>query len=220
MTDRVRAAALLRERADGLLVEGWIEGPCAEGADLRGINGLMEDFYEDPGFVRDLFEFATAMELDFARAQVDAGVDIVGIGDAAASLVGPKLYEEFVWPCEKRMVDGVHAMGALVRLHICGNTRPLLALMGRLGADLVDLDYYSPLGEARALMGPRQVLLGNLDPVRTLRDGTPLSVTAAIAECHRQAGARYVVGAGCEVARGTPPENVMALRDYARGSRG
>jgi len=219
MTDRVRAAALFREKAGDLLVEGWIEGPCAEAADLRGLTSLMEDFYEDPGFVRELFEFAVNMELDFAREQVGAGVDLIGMGDAAASLVGPKLYEEFVWPYEKRMVEALHVMGTRVRLHICGNTRPILALMGKLKCDLVDLDWYSPLDEAREKMGPGQALLGNLDPVRIVKDGTPESVTAAIAECHRSAGFPYIVGAGCEIPRGTPPANLRALRDYARAGR-
>lgn len=221
LTDRVHAAALLRERAGAeKLVEGWIEGPCAQGADLRGINALMLDFFDDPVFVRDLFEFVIDLELRFARAQVEAGVDLIGIGDAAASLVGPRLYDEIVWPYEKRLIDGVHEMGARVRLHICGNTRPLLSSMGRLGADIVDLDYPAPVAEARQAMGPRQVLLGNIDPVRVLRDGTPESVTAAIAECHAAAGPRYIVGAGCEVPRGTPPENVLALTAYARSTCG
>jgi uroporphyrinogen-III decarboxylase len=68
-------------------------------------------------------------------------------------------------------------------------------------------------------MGPDQVLLGNIDPVRALRDGTPESVTEAIAACHRDAGPRYIVGAGCEVPRGTPPANVLALTEYARSAR-
>ena len=55
-----------------------------------------------------------------------AGVDIVGVGDAAASLVGPAIYEQYVWPIEKRLVDGIHELGATVRLHICGNTRAIL----------------------------------------------------------------------------------------------
>ena len=42
---------------------------------------------------------------------------------------------------------------------------------------------------------------------------------AALAECHRQAGAGYVVGAGCEVPRGTPRENVLAMTHYARTHR-
>jgi uroporphyrinogen-III decarboxylase len=49
-----------------------------------------------------------------------------------------------------------------------------------------------------------------------LLNGTPRGVTEAIAECHRQAGARYVVAAGCEVPRGTPPANLRALVGYAQ----
>lgn len=217
MTDRVKAAALLRERVRGeKIIEGWIEGPCAEAADLRGINTLMMDFYDAPTFVRDLFEFILEMELRFARAQVEAGVDLIGVGDAAASLVGPAIYEEFVWPFEKKLVDGLHVMGTRVRLHICGNTRRILAGIGRLECEIVDLDFMVPIAEAREKMGPTQVLLGNIDPVRALRNSDPASVTAAIAECHRQAGPRYIVSAGCEVPRDTPPENVRALSLYAQ----
>ncbi len=216
MTNRVNGVALFKERVAGeKLIEGWIEGPCAEAADLRGINTLMTDFYDDPAFVRDLFEFVVEMELRFARAQVDAGIDLMGIGDAAASLVGPAIYEEFVWPYEKKMIDGLHAMGTRVRLHICGNTRRILAGMGRLGCEIVDLDFMVPLAEGREEMAPDQVLLGNLDPVRAVRDGTPESIAAGLAACHRQAGPRYIVGAGCEVPRGTPPANVHAFAAYA-----
>ncbi len=217
MHDRVRAAALFKEKVgDEKVIEGWIEGPCAEAADLRGINTLMIDFFDDPVFVRDLLEFTLEMGLRFARAQVEAGVNLMGVGDAAASLIGPEFYAEFVWPYEQRLVDGLHAMGVAVRMHICGNIRAILDGVGKLGCEIVDLDFMVPVDEARRAMGPDQVLLGNIDPVRTLRDGTPASITAAIAECHRQAAPRYIVGAGCEVPRSTPPDNLRALTDYAR----
>ena len=216
MHDRVRAAALLKKRVGGeKLIEGWIEGPCAEAADLRGINALMTDFFDDPAFVRDLFDFVLEMEIRFARAQVEAGVDFIGIGDAAASLVGPQIYDRFVRPYEQKMVDALHAMGTRVRMHICGNTTRILSGIGSLGCEMVDLDWMVPVSKARSEMGPDQVLAGNIDPVAVLKNGTPEAVTAAIAECHRQAGARYIVAAGCEVPRDTPEENVMALRDYA-----
>ena len=217
MLDRVQAAALFKEKVAGeKLIEGWVEGPCAMAADLRGINTLMMDFFDDPGFVRDLFTFVVEMELRFARAQIEAGVDLVGVGDAAASLVGPAIYEEFVWAFEKKLVDGLHALGTKVRLHICGNTRQILAGMGRLGCEMVDLDYPSPVAEGRAAMGPEQVLLGNLHPVQVVRDGTPESIQTALAQCHREAGPHFIVGAGCEIPRGTPDANVRALTDYAR----
>lgn len=216
MHNGIRAVGLLKERAgEEKIVEGWVEGPIAEGADLRGINTLMLDFYDDPGFVRDLFAFVVELELRFARAQLRAGADIIGVGDAAASLVGPQIYEEFVWPWEKKLVAGIQAMGGKVRLHICGNTRRILGGMGRLGCEIVDLDSLAPMGEARQAMGPSQVLLGNLNPVKVLRDSTPGEVTAAIADCHREAGSRFIVGAGCEVPRDTPPANLLALCGYA-----
>lgn len=217
MHNGIRALALFKEKVGNeKWIEGWIEGPCAEAADLRGINTLMLDFFDDPPFVRDLFEFIVALELRFAKEQVAAGADAIGVGDAAASLVGPQIYEEFIWPYEKKLVDGLHALGADVRLHICGNTRKILEGMGRLGCDIVDLDSMAPLADARARMGPDQILLGNINPVSILRNGTPETVTAAIAECHRQAGGRYIVGAGCEVPRDTPDENLRALCNYAR----
>jgi MtaA/CmuA family methyltransferase len=216
----IRAIALMKERVGNeLVVEGWVEGPCAEAADLRGINTLMLDFHDDPAFVHDLFAFAAAMALRFAKEQVAAGIDVIGVGDAAASLVGPRIYEQFVWPYEKQLVDGLHALGTKVRLHICGNTRFCLRRLGELGCEIVDLDSLSPLAEARQQMGPAQVLLGNLDPVAVLRDGSVAEVQAAVTRCHAEAGPRYIVGAGCEVPRDTPPANLQALGDYARAHR-
>ncbi|HOD51449.1 MAG TPA: uroporphyrinogen decarboxylase family protein [Candidatus Hydrogenedentes bacterium] len=220
MHDRVKGVALLKKRVGNeRIVEGWVEGPVAEAADLRGINHIMMDFFERPEFVRDLFDFIIEMELAFAQAQKDAGAELMGVGDAAASLVGPQIYEEFVWPAEKRLVDGLHAMGLKVRLHICGDTRAILKGMGRLGCDIVDLDFLAPAAQGRAAMGPDQVILGNLDPVRCLRDGSPESVREAIARCHREAGARFIVSAGCEVVRDTPRENLRALCEYARETK-
>ncbi len=215
--DRVKAIALFKEKLNGeKLIEGWVEGPCAQGADLRGINTLMLDFYDDPVFIRDLFEFVIDMELESARAQIEAGADLIGIGDAAASLVGPNLYDEFVWPYEKKLVDGLREMGTLIRLHICGKTHPLYEGIGKLGCDIVDLDWMNPMADARQIMGPDQVLLGNLDPVTVIRNGTPDDVLGGVTQCHRDSGVRYIVGAGCEIPRDAPDENVRVLTEYAR----
>ncbi len=216
MHNGLQALGLFKEQIGrDKIVEGWVEGPIAEAAALRGINTLMTDFHDDPAFVCDLFAFVVAMELRFAREQVSAGADVIGIGDAAASLVGPGIYEEFVWPYEKQLVDGIHALGARTRLHICGNTRRLVDGMGRLGCSIVEVDSLTPMTLAREHM-PRQVILGNLNPVAMMRDGTPEAITRAVAQCHRDAGRRFIVGAGCEIPRDTPTANFQALCDYAR----
>ncbi|MGA2275515.1 MAG: uroporphyrinogen decarboxylase family protein [Bryobacteraceae bacterium] len=217
MRDRVEAVQLLAARTGATrIVEGWVEGPCAMSADLRGLNTLMLDFSDDPPFVEALFDFTVRMEVQFARAQVEAGATLIGVGDAASSLIGPRLYTQFVLPCEQRLIAAIRALGVPVRLHICGNTKRIVEGMGQTGADIIDLDFPTPLAHARRAMRETQVLLGNIDPVRALRDGTPASVEAALAECFEQAGAAYICGAGCEVPRGTPHANLDAMARFAR----
>lgn len=218
MEDRIHGLELLRRKVGHeKAVEGWIEGPCAESADLRGINHLMVDFADNPEFVEELFSFVVANELEFARAQLAAGADYIGIGDAAASLAGPRLYEKFIWRHEKQLVDGIHAAGGKVRLHICGNTRRIVDRAATLGCEMVDIDYPVPMCEARAKSGAEQVLAGNLDPVNVVRNGNPESIRAALEDCAKAAGPKYIVAAGCEVVRDTPLENVRSMLDFARG---
>jgi len=219
MGDRIRAMALYRQRVgDRFAIEGWVEGPCAQGADLRGINTLMYDFFDNPGFVHDLFAFVVELEYQFARRQVEAGADFIGIGDAATSLVGPQIYSEFVWPYQKQLIDRIHGLGVPVRLHICGNIGKILEPIGRLGCEIVDIDFLVPMEQARRQIGPGPALLGNLDPVRAVKESTPEKVRAALAACHKAAGPRYIVGAGCEIPRGTPDANFLAMAEYARSA--
>ena len=89
----------------------------------------------------------------FGAAQIDAGADIIGVGDAAASLVGSRIYKVLIWPWEKRLVDAIHAKGAKVRLHICGNTRRILGSIVEFGCDSVDIYFPVPLELASTQMG-------------------------------------------------------------------
>jgi len=216
MLDRVRACQLMKEMTAGeKIVEGWIEGPCGQAANLRGINRLMLDFTDDSTFVRDLLDFIVELELRFARAEMEAGAELMGVGDPAASLVGPRIFSEFIVPAQRKLVSGLKAMGLRTRSHICGNTRRIQKERGNLGYDIVDVDTMAPLAEARAQM-PKQVILGNVACVEVLRNGTPELVHETVAKCHEDAGALYIAAAGCEVPRDTPPANLHAIREYVQ----
>jgi len=217
MTDRVRAVSALSERFRGQVpVMGWVEGPMAEACCLRGINDMMLDLVDDPSFAADLLDFATRMAIDFALAQVEAGADIIGLGDAAASLCGPRFYEGLVLPREQQIVRAVHDTGALVRLHICGDTNGILGLMAQTGAEIIDLDYPVRLDRVRPEMGDRPLIAGNFDPVGVLLNGTPEDVLNACRRCHEAFGPRHIICAGCEVPRNASEPNVRAMFEYAR----
>ena len=216
MSDRIQAAALFKQKiGNEKIVEGWVEGPCAHAANLRGINTLMMDFYDDPPFVDELLAFVTEVAIAVARAQRDAGVDLMGVGDAHASLVGRPIFEKTIAPWHRKLVEALRSMGLKTRSHICGNTSKICEARAALGYDIVDIDSPVALELARQKMGPGAIILGNIPTVTVMERGTPEQVTAAAAECHRLCGSQHIISAGCEVPRTTPIENMDALRDYA-----
>ncbi len=211
MSDRVEAIRLFREKVGGEVpIMGWVEGALAGASVLRGVVNLLYDVSLRPEWVDELLEMCAEVEIAFARAQVEAGADIIGLGDAIASQISPAMYRRFALPYEKRIFDAVHEMGALARLHICGNTNHLLNLMPESGADIIDLDWMVDLDAAVEAFAGRCVTMGNFDPVSVMLQGTPDGVRAAAIRCLEIGGKRSISAAGCEVPVDTPHENLRA----------
>jgi MtaA/CmuA family methyltransferase len=219
MTDRVEACRLFRQQVGGEVpILGWVEGPMAEAADLRGMTNLMMDLYDDPQWVGELFDWITELEIEFALAQIAAGADFIGVGDAAASLVSAQVYETMILPREQRLIAAIREAGAFTRLHICGNTTHLLPHLQASGAEIIELDHPCDITHARELLGPRTVLMGNFDPVNELYNVTAEAVWRACERSHQALGDPYILAAGCEVPAGTPMRNVEAMVRYAWGA--
>lgn len=217
MRDRVDAIRLFHERAGGTVpIQGWVEGALAEAADLRGVSALMYDLYDRPEWVDELLERLVEVEIAFALAQVEAGATIIGLGDAIASQVGPRAYRRFALPYEQRIFAAIRDAGAMPRLHICGDTTRIVKDMAQSGAQIIDLDWQVDIAQARATVDaidPTIALCGNVDPVAVIMDGSPNTITAAVLACRDAGGTNWLAAPGCEVPRGTPPENLLALRD-------
>jgi len=211
MSDRLEAVRHFRAQAGSQIpIMGWVEGALAEAADLRGVGTLLTDLYDRPVWVRDLLEMCTEVEIAFARAQVAAGADIIGLGDAIASQMSPKSYRQFALPYEQRIFAAVHEMGALARLHICGNTSRILDDMAQSGADIIDVDWMVDMGQAATIFGARTSVCGNQDPVAVMLNGTPEAVRRVTLACMAASGSRSISAAGCEIPLGTPHANLRA----------
>lgn len=223
MSDRLEGIRYMKEKVgDEVPVMGWVEGALAEAADLRGVNNVLLDLYLNPDWLKELLEKCAEVAVAFARAQIDAGADMIGLGDAVASLISPDMYREFALPYEQRIFAAVHEKKALARLHICGNTNRILAEMAETGADIIDLDWMVDLGQAAVTFGDDPVACGNFNPVAVMQQGTPAQVRQATIECLQSGGPRSISAAGCEIPLGTPEENLLAqaqaLRDYGAGA--
>ncbi len=212
MLDRVRGVRALASRLGRQYsVLGWVEGPAAEAADLRGVTQFLIDLIDDPEFSDQLMARCTEVAVDFALAQLEAGADTIGIGDAIVSQVSPDIYSRQIFPHEKNLVDRIHSAGGLVRLHICGDITHVLPMIKDLGVDILDLDWPVDLVYARKAVGSGQVIVANLNPVDEVQNGTPESIQRRLRESYHAVGNLFMAGAGCEIPVDTPPENLKAL---------
>ena len=212
MLDRVMAVRAYRERFAGVYsILGWIEGPAAEAADLRDVTVFLMDLVDDEAFVCDLMDLCIEAGVAFAKAQVEAGADTIGIGDALASQVSPDTYERLIQPREKKLVRAIREAGAFVKLHICGNITHLLPGIAELGVNILDVDHMVSIADVRKAVGSGVVIAGNMDPVSAVHGGTPSGIRQMVLKTYEEAGNPYMVNAGCEVPPGTPAENLRAL---------
>jgi len=211
MSDRLDAIQAFRAQVGGQVpIMGWVEGALAQAANLRGVMNLMMDLVRRPGWAEELLETCVELEIAFAQAQIAAGADIIGLGDAVASLISPEMYRQFALPYEQRLFAAVHEMGALARLHICGDTTHILDDLVQSGADIIDLDWMVDMRSAAERYGDKVSFCGNFDPVAVMLQGTPEQVYSAAQNCMRNGGPRSFSAAGCEIPDGTPSANLHA----------
>jgi uroporphyrinogen decarboxylase len=192
-------------------VLGWVEGPMAEYGDLRGVESAMLDLIDKPEIFVEAGEVIVENAIAFAVAQIKAGADMVGVGDAAASLISPEMYTELVMPLERKLIAAIHETGATAKLHICGNISNIVEYMTDSGADVIDLDWMVSLARARELTGPDVTLCGNINPAGVLFEGNPEDVAHAARECLIAVPDKFILMPGCEVPPATPEKNIRAF---------
>jgi MtaA/CmuA family methyltransferase len=211
MSDRLMAVRYFREQVGGEVpIMGWVEGALAQAANLRGLTSILADVFDRPEWTAELLEMAVQVEIEFARLQVAMGADIIGLGEVIASQLPPDLYRRFALPYQQRIIAAVHEMGALARLHICGDTSRILTDMLASGADIVDVDWMVNFSQAASVFGSQAAPCGNMNPVRIFLQGSPLEVEQDVRRALSQGGERCLNAAGCEIPDGTPYENLLA----------
>lgn len=211
--DRIKGAELFQKKLQGTVpVIGWIEGPLAEACDLAGVSQMMTQLMMDPDFCNLLMDKCIDTAKDFAKAQIEAGCDVIGIGDAICSQIDPFTYDTFVKDRHRELIAFIHANGARTKLHICGDITHLLPSLKDLNTDILDLDYDVDIAYARSVVGEKTILCGNIEPV-LIQNSTAEEVEHLSRELISLHGhERFILSAGCEITVGTSAQNLMAMR--------
>jgi uroporphyrinogen decarboxylase len=216
--DRIAGARRFRERLSGdVPIIGWIEGPLAEACDLVGVSEMLMKMVMERELSRALLTKVMPTARAFAQAQIEAGCDIIGIGDAICSQISPRMYEGFVKPLHAELINFIHSQGALVKVHICGDITHLLPHLRELDPDIVDLDWMVDMNHAYDVLGPDIIRGGNLNPAGVIE---PLPAEAVADQTRalvaQERGRPFILSGGCEITPLTPAENLLAMREASR----
>src|SRR5262245_34914810 len=150
----------------------------------------------------------------YLEVQVAAGASAVQLFDSWAGALTPTDYADHVRPHSAEVLARAGALG-VPRIHFGVGTANLLGLMGEAGADVVGVDWRTPLATAIGQVGDRAVQ-GNLDPTLVFAPTEVMTARAAeIIEAGRAARG-HVFNLGHGVLPSTDPDQLQRLTEFVQ----
>jgi uroporphyrinogen decarboxylase len=199
----------------GVLKGAYVTGPFTLAGLMMGANDIAMKTLLDESLVTGVLETATATVTRYARALQEAGADTIAILEPTAVMLSPELFERFAAGFISRIIDTLTVPSIL---HICGEADHLIPTMCKTGAQGLSLDSDINLKETMPRIPNDIVVMGNLDPVLTIRDGNPNDIRN---EVHKtlddvEAYPNFILSSGCDIPADTPLKNIHAFMDAAK----
>lgn len=204
---------------DELPIISEIPGPLTTASNIRGLENIMFDLYGNPDFVKELIDFSFRSTMNYVNEAAKLGVSFC-ISDPVSSLIGDKLFHEFEFPYLKKLIQSIIELTEdAPLLHICGYTVNIWNYMADTGASIISLDQEIDLEAAKKAVGNKVTLYGNIDPIKSMLNGSPADVEEDAKKCILKAYDNpkgFILGLGCGMPLNTPEENIHAFLESAR----
>ena len=204
---------------ESVLVMGRIAAPFSAVGLVYGIEELMVGLIAEPELVKDNVKFFVDHQIAFGRAQLEAGADLLWLGDccAASSFCSPDHFSEFAFDAAAEVAETLTAAGGLLVYHTAETSLEHLAKQVQLPVHAVNCGEGVSIAEAKRALDPKLCLMGNFDPI-LLRDGSPEQVAEAAERMigENLPGGRYIFNTGEGVMCNSPSANVAAMLDAAK----
>jgi MtaA/CmuA family methyltransferase len=190
---------------------------------LLGVERMMNATIRDKDLVRRICDVIADLQVALAAPFVDAGADLLSIGDAMSSpsCISPKIYGELALPYLTKTIQGFKSTGALTLYHPCGGEYPIIDQVGRTGADILYFSELVDLDVAQKIFVRRFAVAGGVDPTNTLYLGdvhtVDMRMKETIGKLKHKTG--VIIQPGCGLSPNIPIENleemVRATRRYS-----
>lgn len=191
-----------------------VTGPFSMAGRMMDVSEALANCYDEPDMVHILLQKATDFLIPYIQAFKEAGADGVVMAEPLAGLLSPSLAQEFAGDYCKKIVDAVQDDDFIVIYHNCGNTA-LMTIDAILscGAKAYHFGNAINMAEMMPHIPADRVAMGNVDPAREFRNGTPESVRAAtlsvMEDCCKYDN--FVISSGCDIPPMSQWENIDAF---------
>ncbi|MFC1848967.1 uroporphyrinogen decarboxylase [candidate division CSSED10-310 bacterium] len=120
--------------------------------------------YQEPHRFKRLLEKVTAVLIDYCQFQVESGLDAIQIFDTWAGCLTPLDFREYALPFARQIINSLKSY-QIPTIYFLKGSSGLLKDIFKLGTEVISLDSFQELSEARKLLGPNVAVQGNLDPM-------------------------------------------------------
>jgi uroporphyrinogen decarboxylase len=209
----LRAAALTAKEITDVPVFGGCIGPFSLAGRLMDMTEIMTGIYLMPETVHELLRKCTLFIKEYVRAYKSLGIDGVIMAEPAAGLLGEEECDTYSSAYIKEIVTELQDEDFLVVLHNCGHDGMLARSMVSTGAGALHFGNAADMEKVLQEVPNDVLVMGNLDPVRVLKEGTPEFVkeqTQALLEKTKDSP-NFVLSSGCDLPPHVPLENIEAL---------
>jgi uroporphyrinogen decarboxylase len=188
-----------------------------EGGGSREFHTIKKMLYARPDLMHRVLDVTAQAVTQYLNAQIDAGAQAVMIFDSWGGALADGAYQAFSLAYMRRILAGLQREKDGVRIPAIVFTKGgglWLDEMADIGADALGLDWTVNLGRARAQVGDRVALQGNLDPAILMAgpDQIRAEVEKALGSYGTPAaGHGHVFNLGHGISQFTPPESVTAM---------
>lgn len=212
----LEALRILAREAPDTPAIGNLTGPISLATSLIDPLTFFKSLRTNAKSVHEFLAFITESLVEFGRAQIEAGADIVVIADPTGTgeILGPEAFREFALPYLNRIVAGLgDPFASRTIVHICGRVQPIAKELAELRAAGLSVDSMVSVEALRRDVDGK-VLVGNVSTY-LLDKGPAERIFKAGRRC-LESGVQILAPA-CGISANTKLEHIRALARAARG---
>ncbi|SFA69157.1 methylcobamide:CoM methyltransferase MtbA [Clostridium frigidicarnis] len=209
------AIKILKDRNKDVPVIGNLTGPVSVASSLLDASEFYKDLRRKPDMMRNFMDFVTDNLIEFGKAQINAGADIITISDPSGTgeILGPKLFKEFALPYINKLVNALSPLvNGRVIVHICGRLKSIFKELNDLNVKVLSFDSITSIKDVKENVNNKR-LMGNVSTL-ALETSTPVEIRKLSSYCIKSGVS--ILSPACGIGVRTSLDNIKAMVDASK----